>query len=205
MFINVIIIIHFFIPTQPKNKFQKKYGNTKTRTFEYKLALFKHNLKATCTKFKYSKRKHQCKTINRSFSKDPKGVYKNFRETKVNVENLPSKYEVESFWKSIWCKNVTFNKDALWISDLVVNYFKDSIDLKTLNTDINKINLSKAPGRDLIIGFRQKKLDYYRENFVTLLQNTLNEENYLSDWSSLAKTTLTPKNENTHSKKTTNQ
>ena len=146
-----------------KNKFQKKYSNTKTRTLEYKLALLKHDLKATCTKFKYIKRKHQSKTINKTFSKDPKGVYRNFRGTKINVENLPSKDEVESFWKGIWCKNITFNKDAPWINDLVVNCYKGakqnvySIDLKTLNTVINKITPSKAPGRDLFIGFRYKK------------------------------------------------
>ena len=129
-----------------KNKFQKKYGNTKTRTREYKLALLKHDLKAACAKFKYIRRKHQCRTINKTFSKDPKGVYRNFRGTRINVENLPSKDEVESFWKSIWCKNVTFHKDAPWIDDLLVNYCKgakqniNSIDLKTLNTVINKIN-----------------------------------------------------------------
>ena len=117
-----------FTAHQPslKNKFQKKYGNTKTRTLEYKVALLKHDLKATCTKFKYIKRKHQRKTINISFSKDPKGVNRNFRETKINVEDLPSKDEVESFWKSIWCKNVTFNKDAAWINNLVVNYCKNA-------------------------------------------------------------------------------
>ena len=130
-------------------------------------------------------------------------MYRNFRGTKINVENLPSKDEVESFWKSIWCKNVTFNTDAPWINDLVVNCYKGpkqnvySIDLKTLNTVINKINPSKAPGRDLIIGFWYKKLDYYRESFVTLLQNTYEGEIDLPDWLSLAKTTLTPKNENT--------
>ena len=161
-----------------KNKFQKKCGNTKTRTLEYRLALLKYKLKATCTKFKYNKRKHQRKTINRSFSKDPKGVYRNLRGTKTNIENLPSKTEVESFWKSTWCKNVALNKDAPWIKDLVINYCKDatqnvySIHLKTLNTVINKISPSKAPGRDLINRFCDKKLDYYRENFVTLLQNT---------------------------------
>ena len=119
-----------------KHKFQEKYGNTKTRRLEYKLVLLKHDLKVTYTKFKYSKRKYQRKTINRSFSKDPKGVYRNFRGAKINVENLSSKDEVESFRKSIWCKNGTFNKDAPWINDLVVNYCKIakqniySIDLK---------------------------------------------------------------------------
>ena len=41
-----------------------------------------------------------------------------------------------------------------------------------LNTVINKISSSKAPGKDLIIGFWYKKLDDYRENFATFLQNT---------------------------------
>ena len=55
-----------------KNKFQIQHQNyTKTRTFEYKLSLLKHNIKATCTKFIYSKQKQQRKNINRSFSKDP--------------------------------------------------------------------------------------------------------------------------------------
>ena len=89
----------------------------------------------------------------------------------------------------------------------MVNYCKDakqniySIDLKMLNTVINEINPSKAPGRDLIIGFWYKKLDYYRENFVTLLQNTYDGEIDLPDWLSLAKTTLTLENENTHTAK----
>ena len=109
-----------------KNKFQKKYGNTKTRTPEYKLALLKHDLKAPCTIFKYVKQKHQRKTINKTFSKDPKGVYRNFSGTKINVENLLNKDEIESFWKSIWCKNVPFNKDTPWINDLDVNYCKDA-------------------------------------------------------------------------------
>ena len=81
-----------------KSKFQEKYGNTRTPILEYKLALLKLDLKASCTK-------HQSKTINKFFSKDPKGVYRNFRGTKISVENLP-------VLKSIWCKNVTFNKDA---------------------------------------------------------------------------------------------
>ena len=115
---------HELILKRKAYTFQKKYGNTKARTLEYKLALLKHDLKATCTKFNYIKPKHQRKTINKTFSKDPKGVYRNFRGTKINVENLPNKDEVESFWKSISCKNVTFNKDASWINDLVVHYCK---------------------------------------------------------------------------------
>ena len=74
------------------------------------------------------------------FAMNPKGVYRKFRRTKINVENLPSKDEVELFWKSIWCINVAFNKQAPWINDLVLNYCIDanqnvySIDLKTTNT-----------------------------------------------------------------------
>ena len=70
-----------------------------------------------------------------------------------------------------------------------------------LNTVINKISSSKAPGKDLIIGFWYKKLDDYRENFATFLQNTYDWEIYLPAWLSLAKTTLTPKNENNRTAK----
>ena len=62
-----------------RNKFEKKYVNSKTVTLEYKLALLKHDLKVFCTQFKYSKRKQQSKAINRSFSKYRKGVYRNFK------------------------------------------------------------------------------------------------------------------------------
>ena len=79
-----------------QKKFQMKYGNTKTDTLQHKLALLKHDVKATCAKFKHSIRKQQRKNINRSFSKDLKGVYRKFRGTKINVENLLGKDEAES-------------------------------------------------------------------------------------------------------------
>ena len=53
-------------------------------------------------------------------------MYKILRGTKINVEILSSKEEVESFWKSIWCKKVAFNKDASWIRDFITNYCKDA-------------------------------------------------------------------------------
>ena len=91
-------------------------------------------------------------------------MYRNFRTNKINVENLPRKDEVESFLKSILCKNVIYNKDAPWINDLIVNYCKGakqnvySIDLKTLNTVIIKSTQVKHQVEILSSDFGTKNL-----------------------------------------------
>ena len=75
---------------------------------------------------------------------------------------------------------ITDLKHSNYCEDAKQNVY--SSDLKTLNTVINKINPTKAPDGDLIIGFRYKKLGYYRESLVTLLKNTYDEEIDLHDW-----------------------
>ena len=52
---------------------------------------------------------------------------------------------------------ITDLKHSNYCEDAKQNVY--SSDLKTLNTVINKINPTKAPDGDLIIGFRYKKLD----------------------------------------------
>ena len=83
---------------------QKRYGNTKTSTLEYKFALLKHDLKAACTKFKYSKQKHQRETISRSFSKDPTGVCRNFRGTKINLRTYRARMKLNRSGKAFGVK-----------------------------------------------------------------------------------------------------
>ena len=96
-------------------------------------------------KFKYDKQKHKRKNIKKSFPKDCKGVYWKSTQTKINVENLTRKDEIESFWKSVWWKNNIFNKDASWINNFHINYCKDVkqnvylIDLKMLPPLIKSI------------------------------------------------------------------
>ena len=63
---------------------------------------------------------------------------------------------------------------------------------------INKLKPSKALGRDMITGYWYKQLNFYRSDLTRLYNSTLVNDQVLPTWLSTAKTTLLPKNTDTH-------
>ena len=61
---------------------------------------------------------------------------------------------------------------------------------------INKLKPNNAPGRDMITGYWYKQLNLYRSDLTRLYNSTL--VNVLPTWLSTIKTTLLPKNTDTH-------
>ena len=115
-------------------------------------------MKTKSEKLKYHKKLYERKTINRNFSCDPKSVYRTIKGNRITAEKIPTKYEVETFWKNIWqAPDKTFNENSSWLSELEMTYCSDvqpkqyEITKDTLKTAVNKIHLGKSPGRDLII------------------------------------------------------
>ena len=51
-----------------KEKYYKKYGNTRLHTLNFKLTVLKHNLYATSVKLKYQRKRYNRKLINRKYS-----------------------------------------------------------------------------------------------------------------------------------------
>ena len=126
----------------------------------------------------------------------------------ITTEKIPTKNEIETFWKSIWQDtNKTFNKTASWLRELELTYCSEvesnqyQITRDTLKTAVNKIYLGKSPGRDLIIGYWFKKLTFYIEPLANLYQNPFEGLTTLPDWLTLAKTILLPKNGHTQAAK----
>ena len=126
----------------------------------------------------------------------------------ITTEKIPTKNEIETFWKSIWQDtNKTFNETASWLLELELTYCSEvesnqyQITRDTLKTAVNKIHLGKSPGRDLIIGYWFKKLTFYIEPLASLYQNTFEGLTTLPDWLTLAKTILLPKNEHAQAAK----
>ena len=77
-----------------KDMFEKQFGNTKLRTLEYKLELYKQKLKASCAKLKYQKILYQRKVINCQFTNNPRQVFRQMKGIALKVEVLPSKNDV---------------------------------------------------------------------------------------------------------------
>ena len=104
-------------------KFRKKFRNTTMTNFESKLYISKQKLKAKSEKLKYHKKLFERKSINHRFNCDPKSVYRTMKGNCITAENIPTKNEIETFWKSIWQDtNKTFNETASWLRELELTY-----------------------------------------------------------------------------------
>ena len=103
-------------------KFSKKYGNTKTENLTYHLTLLKQDLKATSDKMKYQKKWYERKLINRKFATDAKQLYRTMKGKQINLENIPEKENVETFWKSIWGDSIEFDSQCTWVKELKQSY-----------------------------------------------------------------------------------
>ena len=140
-------------------KYYNKYENAKLHTLNFKLTVLKYNLHATSVKLKYQKKRFNQKFINRKFSTNPKAVYRDFKGNNIATEKLPKKESIETFWKGIWQKKTTFNRNAKWLQRLESTYCSYvtpknyDINLRLVNQIISKMQLQKSPGSDLINSF----------------------------------------------------
>ena len=123
----------------------------------------------------------------------------------ITPKSIPSEQHVETFWKGIWNNpsdcNVT-NVD--WMKVPGSNYCLNAkqklyeTDKMAIDKAINKLKPNKAQGRDMITGYRYKQLNFYRSDFTRLYNLALVNDQVLLTWLSTAKTTLLPKNTDTH-------
>ena len=72
------------------------------------------------------------------------------------------------------------------------------IDKMAIDKAINKLKPNKVPRRDMITGYWYKQLNFYRSDLTRLYNSTLVNNQVLPTWFSTAKTTLLPKNTDTH-------
>ena len=123
----------------------------------------------------------------------------------ITPKNIPSKQNVETFWKGIWNNPSECNVTGVdWMKEFKSNYCLNAtqklyeIDKMTIDKAINKLKPNKAPGRDMITGYWYKQLNFYRSDLTRLYHSVLVNDQVLPTWLSTAKTILLPKNTDTH-------
>ena len=185
-------------------RLRKKFGNTKKGNLVYRQKLLKNELKATSTKLKYQRKVSERKRINRLFTQNPKSVYRSFKESANEVKDPPTKTQIENFWKGIWGTEGKFNADAEWLQTLEDEYCTDvqnntncDITRDTMRKAISKLQDSKSPGNDLIIGYWYKHLTFFDNDLSRLFNNALNGVTQIPSWMAKAETTLLSKNRET--------
>ena len=80
---------------------KKKFSNSKMSTFETKLTIPKQELKSKADNLRQQKCFIERKAINKHTSHNPKKVYCKMKSDKTEIEKVPSKENVEQFWKII--------------------------------------------------------------------------------------------------------
>ena len=187
-----------------RENLHRKFGNTKSSNLHSKLNILKQELKATSSKIRYQEKKFERNRINRKFTYNPKNVYRDFKNDKMEIETIPPKEDIEKYWKDIWTKTAPFNDNAAWIKTLQTEYCVNAtqkdyvINSKTLKEVISKLQNNKSPGIDGIIGYWFKNLNFYINDLVKLLNSILNKEVDIPTCFTRAKTKLIAKSSNTH-------
>ena len=71
---------------------------------------------------KHHKNMIETKRLNRKFACDPKSVYHMMKRNITEVKDIPTKDDIQAFWKSIWNIKIDYNTNAQWINELKTNY-----------------------------------------------------------------------------------
>ena len=187
------------------NFFKKSYGNIRMATLKFKCRMLKEDLKSKTEKLRYQKKIIERKKTKKLFCKDPKKVYRAMKGSTITPKNIPSKQNVETFWKGIWNNPSECNVTGVdWMKELKSNYCLNAtkkpheIDKMTIDKAINQLKPNKALGRDMITGYWYKQLNFYRSDLTRLYHSMLVNDQVLPTWISTAKTILLPKNTDTH-------
>ena len=71
--------------------------------------MMKQDLKSKTEKLKYQKKIIEIRKINKLFYKDPKKVYTTIKGSTITPKSIPSKQNVETFWKGTWNNQSEYN------------------------------------------------------------------------------------------------
>ena len=93
-----------------KEKYYKKYGNTKLHTLKFKLTVLKHNV--LHPQNSSTKRKGTTENLLIESFLSIQKQFTVISKNNISTEKLPTKESIETYWKGIWQNKTTFNHNA---------------------------------------------------------------------------------------------
>ena len=61
---------------------------------------------------KHDKNMIETKRLNRKFACYPESVYRSMKRNAIEVKDVPTKDDIQAFWKSIWNVKIDYNTNA---------------------------------------------------------------------------------------------
>ena len=184
-------------------RIKRKYGIRDDSEIPGRIAEHQAEVKALAAQIRNKERKENSKIINKQFGENPRKVYRNIMKQSIEVENPPSKTELEQFWRPLY-ENTTQHQENEWIDTITAaNETKHPMSTLTIGIDHLKNKLKefgnfKSPGIDKLQNFWLKKLNSLHPKYVYALNKIKDGEEPTPEWLTTGQTKLLPKSEETH-------
>lgn len=184
------------------NAMKQKYNITNEENREVRLETLKQRLLALNNRLsRYRKRQKQFRQ-NNDFIEKPSKLFDELRGNRTEINDPPSKENVEEFWKPIYETRKNYNRDAVWLQQ-----YKDSINVvqteyNTVTSDevataTSKFANWKSPGIDKIQNFWWNSLPSLYLKSAEIFDQLVTDPNLCPEWLTIGRTTLVSKKQPT--------
>ena len=183
---------------------KKNYGSLNPERLRAKLGQLKHELRAEITRLQDDITRADRSRINYLFHSNPKLIYRKWRGEQFTVNNPPNEEEIHTFWAGIWSTPTTPNLETPWHKQLSDSYCKNAtskhyaITSVIMSEMLKKMPNNRSPGYDLITGYWIKSFTSLHKPLQAQLSNLKDGTVDMPDWLATGRTTLIPKNSDTH-------
>ena len=181
------------------NSMKRKYNIINEETRTESLEKLKQRLAALNNRLSRYQRREKQYQQNQDFLNKRSKLFDELRGNRITINNPPSKENVENFWKPLYEKRKTFNKNATWLPEYKLsienivesNYTKITINKIKVATD--KFSNWKSPGIDKLQNFWWNKLTALHPKTADVFDEMINQPEICPDWLTTGRTTLVAK------------
>lgn len=119
------------------------------------------------------------------------------RQNNLPFIGRPNKEQIDTYWRSIFETEVTYNEDATWIPESSLSIFVwAETTPKDIEVVLKKTQGWKCPGKDKIPNFWLKNLPSIYQPLANVFNKIIKRLQEIPNWLTLGKTYLIPKAEN---------
>jgi len=94
------------------NDIRNKYKIQRDSQLEERKVELGMQITALAKRIKNADDKHERRKQNNKFETNPKLFYRELREEKIDIKKIPSKEDLENFWRNLYEEEKEYNSDA---------------------------------------------------------------------------------------------
>ena len=183
---------------------KRKYNIQRNTELEQKKVELGLQITALAKRIKNADEKYERKKQNHKFETNQKLFYREIREEKINVERIPSKTEVEEFWRNLYENEMKYKVEPDWLGSVTETMNEKpsmndiTITIEDFSAKVSKFSNHKSAGIDKVTNFWIKQLTELHPYYIKSLNRILNQTEEMSKWFNTGSTTLLPKTADTH-------